>query len=80
MVWSDDLRRFETLGNAEAALVIDAAKRARFASARPMRTRDFSEDPEHVEPAIKQRGQQRDDDDSDHDSLPPLSPLPSLGQ
>ena len=40
----------------------------------------LSEDTKHVEPAISQRGEQRDNDDSDHDSLPALAPLPRLGR
>ena len=35
----------------------------------------LSEDTKHVEPAISQRGEQRDNDDSDYDSLPALAPV-----
>ena len=40
----------------------------------------LSEDTKHVEPAVSQRSEQHDNDDSDHDSLPALAPLPRLGR
>jgi len=40
----------------------------------------FSENPEYVKPAINQRGEQRDNDDSDQNSLAALAPLPRLRQ